>query len=258
MPRQKKKDARKTPSESPKSDALPQPPLRNLFHDIRAPLSNILATTDCLNGLIRQLSSQSDGDGTRPLNQKISGFLKNIRKEVWKIDTMLLNFSESTCRATYHPRPANLRKLLAALIESYQNTYSKGERSYELYYSLHDDYFVFDPVLITRAVENLLSNSTKFTKKGMIMIEVSSEDDFVCIIVKDSGIGIRKNDLPRIFEPGFQGANHKQLTGYGIGLYNVCSIVEKHGGRIEVSSRVRKGTVIKLKLPIRKCRSVDS
>jgi len=243
---EKSRDALSRPSR--KSTLYTEKQIKNLFHDIRAPLSNILASADCMKSLLSMLSKSSSLQGKE--KQKTMDFLKNIRNEVWKIEMMLNNFSEYHHKHTLSPKPANLKKMLNRLIDSYQNTYSHGVRTYELYYSLPEEMFIFDKIKLTRAIENLLSNSTKFTPQGMIMVEVSRNDRFISISIKDSGIGIMKKDLPHIFDLGYQGKKQINKSGSGIGLFNVKTIVEMHRGTIEVTSRENKGTVIRLNLPL--------
>ena len=135
------------------------------------------------------------------------------------------------------------------MISSYQQTNSHGKRIYELHYPIEDEVFFFDKIKMIRMIENLLSNSTKFTEKGMIITQVTKKDDMVSICVKDSGIGIPKDDIPHIFEHGFYGHNNKTIHGSGIGLFNVKKFVHLHNGTIDVGSIENKGTAIRLNFP---------
>jgi two-component system sensor histidine kinase HydH len=93
---------------------------------------------------------------------------------------------------------------------------------------------------------NLLLNSIQAIKeKGKIMVQASDTDDMIVIDVIDNGQGIAKETLPRIFEPLFT----TKQNGTGLGLASCKSIVESHGGTIECSSIVGKGTVFTIKLP---------
>lgn len=95
-------------------------------------------------------------------------------------------------------------------------------------------------------VEQVISNALKYTKSGSITIS-SQEGKTLCI--KDTGIGIAKGDLPRIFEKGFTGYNGRaDKKSTGIGLYLCKKIAVKLGHDISAQSVLGKGTIIKIKL----------
>jgi signal transduction histidine kinase len=104
---------------------------------------------------------------------------------------------------------------------------------------------------------NLIGNAIKFNKeKGSIKIKTSyaKGDEKVNISVKDTGVGIPRNQLPRVFERFFQvdGTTSRKYGGTGLGLAITKSIVEAHGGRIWVESEVGKGSTFFIKLPVKK------
>lgn len=105
---------------------------------------------------------------------------------------------------------------------------------------------------MTQALINLVSNSLKFTPEGgTVNISLGEVDNEVCIAVTDTGAGIAEEDLPYIFERFFRAdqSRNKKTGGSGIGLAIVKSIVEAHGGRVEVQSHKDVGSVFKLYLP---------
>jgi len=100
---------------------------------------------------------------------------------------------------------------------------------------------------------NLLSNAIKFTPAGgQLGIEVSRQGDWCQVSVIDNGIGIRKDDQERIFEPFCQLDNPltKEKSGTGLGLTLVNQIIEKHGGQIWVESEYGKGSRFTFILPL--------
>ena len=98
-------------------------------------------------------------------------------------------------------------------------------------------------------IEQLLSNSLKYTDNGLVEITVSD----MSITVSDTGIGIAKEDIPRIFERGFTGLNGRvDNKSTGLGLYLVNKACKKLGVQISVQSTVGKGTSITLTLPEQK------
>ena len=99
-------------------------------------------------------------------------------------------------------------------------------------------------------LEQLLSNAVKYTYEGGVTISVSPEK---VLTIRDTGIGIAPEDLPRIFEKGFTGYNgrsNKKATG--LGLYLCKQAADKLGVRIRVKSRPGEGTAVSLDLSSRK------
>ncbi|CAM3962107.1 two-component system histidine kinase PnpS [Mesobacillus thioparans] len=98
---------------------------------------------------------------------------------------------------------------------------------------------------------NLVSNAITYSPNGgRVDISIIDQEDTVSVVVKDSGIGIEKSEIPRIFERFYRvdKARSRNSGGTGLGLAIVKHIVEAHKGQIEVSSQVGKGTIFTIKL----------
>ncbi len=109
-----------------------------------------------------------------------------------------------------------------------------------------------DSKRIQHAIYNLLSNAVKFTPShGTINLAVRQDNLNYIIIIQDSGVGIRPEEIHKIFEKFFTGSNVPNEHGAGLGLSLVRSFVELHGGKIEVQSSLNEGTCMTLTLPVR-------
>jgi len=107
---------------------------------------------------------------------------------------------------------------------------------------------LIDPEKIKRVIQNMISNAiAAIPKQGKLEIKTKKTDDFAEIIFRDSGEGIPKEELSKIFEPLFT----TKAKGIGLGLAIVKNIIDRHKGNIEVESKVGKGTTFIIKLPIR-------
>lgn len=106
---------------------------------------------------------------------------------------------------------------------------------------------ISDSKWLAFVIDQILSNALKYTKKGGIRIFAGKENKKVYLMVQDTGIGIAKEDLPRIFEKAFTGFNgHVDHKATGIGLYLSKQILERLGHSIEITSRVGQGTCVKI------------
>ena len=111
-----------------------------------------------------------------------------------------------------------------------------------------------DADALSRALANLLSNAVKFTPPGKaIRVGIESDGESVVLAVEDEGIGIHPDEVGKVFEKFFQGRNalDQSVRGTGLGLTLVKHIVEAHGGRILVESRLGLGSKFSMVFPIK-------
>lgn len=115
----------------------------------------------------------------------------------------------------------------------------------------------WDERRLDRVVANLLTNAIKYTPagRGDIVVTLTTQEDVgerrAVLTVTDQGLGIPPGDLPHIFKPFYRGqAVEGVIPGAGIGLTSVYHTVEQHGGRVEVRSRIGRGTTFVVRLPI--------
>ena len=112
-----------------------------------------------------------------------------------------------------------------------------------------------DEEAIRQIVDNLIDNAIKYTpEKGSVRVRCHSRRRFVAIEVADTGIGIPRDDLPRIFERFYRvdKARSRELGGTGLGLSIVKHLVQSIGGQVNVNSRVGSGTQFTVHVP--RCR----
>ena len=110
----------------------------------------------------------------------------------------------------------------------------------------------FDHERVVQLLTNLVGNALKFTPHGGgVEVELQETQDGAVLEVRDDGPGIPADELPRIFERFYRGTNtgEARASGSGLGLAIVRSIVELHGGEIDVASRVGEGTTFRISLP---------
>ncbi|MFM2313664.1 MAG: hypothetical protein RLZZ04_2940 [Cyanobacteriota bacterium] len=214
-------------------------------HELRAPLAAIL--TNAQVGLITPVS-----DGSQQLFR-----LEKITKLVESISTLVSNLlflaRHEEQFATDSLQKIDLTNLLQKIALDYQ--ISAQEKSLNFTYDLPDRpiQILAEPILLTQAIINLLTNAGKYTPAGgKVALRLFEKQRQAIIEIEDSGIGIPKADLPHIFERFYRvdSDRSRHTGGFGLGLAIAKQIIEAHGGEISVSSQVEKGTTFTLKLPL--------
>ncbi len=207
-----------------------------ISHEIRTPLQSVLGYSDLLRGT--------------PLNDKQMSCLDTIQSEgkiLLRIVQDILDFSNLR-KASFELKDDHVQ--LKRLIDETFNTIRPMAEKKGLVAELKVDdaipeVVVADSVRLRQVLLNLFGNSVKYTEKGRVSLSVlqgsvSDEDrpGAVDFIIEDSGIGIKKEDLGRLFEPFIQLENtgHFGREGAGLGLAIVNRIVELMGGSIQVES----------------------
>ena len=111
-----------------------------------------------------------------------------------------------------------------------------------------------DRTRLQEALYNLLDNAVKYSREhGEIRLSARRRDGEIELSVSDNGIGIGKEDLPRIFERFYRADKARspdKVRGTGLGLAIVKHIAQLHGGRVEAESELEKGTTIRVVLPV--------
>lgn len=112
-----------------------------------------------------------------------------------------------------------------------------------------------DPLRIRQVITNLLSNAIKFTSNGQVSLSIQTTPDdknTLVFLVRDTGIGIASNDIPKLFEPFFQSRNTNafNLAGTGLGLTIANTLAERMGGFITVDSALGQGSVFRFEIPL--------
>jgi two-component system phosphate regulon sensor histidine kinase PhoR len=111
-----------------------------------------------------------------------------------------------------------------------------------------------DRIRLQEALYNLLDNAVKYSlEHGEVALMARRRDQQIVLSVSDNGIGISKDDLPRIFERFYRidkARSHDSVRGTGLGLAIVKHIAQLHGGHVEAESEIGKGTTIRVILPV--------
>lgn len=175
--------------------------------------------------------------------------VKAFRQELFKIERyveMVLTYIRLGSETSdYVITSINLDEVVRENIKKYATLFIN--KKIKLNYVSHETYVISDKKWLGFAFEQLLSNAIKYTKSGgEISINISESK----LIIEDNGIGIYEEDLPRIFEQSFTGLNGRyEKKSSGLGLYLCKKTLDKLQHKIEITSKVNKGTKVMITFP---------
>lgn len=219
--------------------------LANMSHEFKTPLNAVL-------GFSRLLESE----GKKGLNEKQLKFVEYIRKGGEHLLVMvnnLLDISQlESGRVKIEKKPIDLNSMLSGFPSMLKSLLVEKNLEIKLSIEPNIGMIIADEARIKEVIYNLLSNALKFTEPGrQIGIDARSENDKVMITIWDQGKGISKDDIERIFMPFVQTQNIKagKPESLGLGLSIAKTLVELHGGILEVESEVGVGSNFTIILP---------
>lgn len=214
----------------------------NVSHELKTPLTTIIGFAEMIKeGLI------TDADSIKKYSSMINN--EGLRLISLIEDIMRLSKIEEKAGSS-EKSPLNLREILENVVLLLQ---SKAEQSnIRLSFDASDIYMEANKNYISELLYNLIDNAIKYNKEnGSVMSKIYTEDSFIVISVKDTGVGIAKGDQERIFERFYRvdKSRSKDTGGTGLGLSIVKHVAELYRGQIEIKSTEGKGTEIIVKFP---------
>ena len=210
---------------------------RKVAHDIKNPLTPIQLSAEHLLRVYK--------DKRKNFDQALQESATYIIKEVENLRRISQEFLETSREAALQKKPFDLKELILETIGPYEKMISERIK-FKVTFKGRDFHLVGDRSKIMIALRNIFINAIEAIQdKGEIDITASEKHDVIRLEIKDSGIGIGKDMLERIFEPNFSTKD----VGTGLGLPITKKIIVEHGGSIEASSREKEGTQIRIDLP---------
>ncbi|HEX3099047.1 MAG TPA: ATP-binding protein, partial [Usitatibacter sp.] len=208
----------------------------NVSHEFRTPITLLL-------GPIEEELAQGERLTDESRLRLETAHRNGVR--LLKLVNTLLDFSRIEAgRMRAHFEPADLSALTAELASNFRSACVKAGLSLVVRCSPLPDVVHVDRDMWEKVVLNLVSNAFKFTLAGEIEVSTSVVDGRPCLEVRDTGIGIPPEELPRVFERfhRVEGARGRTHEGSGIGLALVQELVRMHGGEIRVESEAGRGS----------------
>ncbi|WP_406656521.1 PAS domain S-box protein [Methanolobus sp. ZRKC2] len=219
--------------------------LANMSHELRTPLNSIIGFSDML----------AQGYAGR-LEEKQERYVQNVSESGKYLLTLINNILDiakiESGKMELEPEYFTMKEMS----EDTENLISHlaMKKHIKLYIDKPENIEIYaDKVKIKQIIYNLLSNAIKFTPEyGEVNLSTTLIDNEIRIYVKDTGIGIAKEDLEEIFSPfrQLESSLSRRYIGTGLGLSIVKKLVELHGGNITVESEIGRGSTFTFTIPV--------
>jgi PAS domain S-box-containing protein len=234
--------------EAEASNRLKSSFLANISHEIRTPLNSVVGFSNLL--LADGLSTETKAEYIENINHNSEKLLQIIGDII-----DLSRLESSQIEITYEE--ASLSSIINEIIEEARKDIKRNEKS--IFLSLknnfedNSDLIFTDRIWLKRVLTHLMDNAIKFTLDGSVEFSYVKENENITFKISDTGIGINKENLSRIFEEFSQeiDGHHRPFEGLGIGLTLAKEVVERMGGKICVKSEKGVGSEFSFSIPYR-------
>jgi len=217
----------------------------NVSHELRTPLS-------ILRGYIETLADHPE---TSP--KELSRILEVMERHSKRLELLVEDLLSLAQLESTHPdlqlTDVSIKELLGNVTRDWEKKLAEKRLKVIVDLSAKISLLRADEMRLQEIFYNLLDNAVKYSREGgAIHLQARQLGDEVVMTVSDSGVGIARDDLPRIFERFYRvdKARSRALGGTGLGLSIVKHIAQLHGGRVEAESELGQGTTIRIVLPV--------
>lgn len=222
--------------------------LATMSHELRTPLNSVI-------GFSEMIADELVGPVT-PKQQEYLGHILSSARHLLQLISDILDLSRiEQGRLAIELQEVLLHELVASIKDKVRPQAEANGLSLKVEADAEVPPIVADPTRIKEVLFNLLSNAIKFTPDGgLIWVRLRQAGEMALLEVEDTGIGMKPEDQEVVFNEFVQGesAYHRRFEGVGLGLPLSKKLVELHGGRIELESKLGRGTRVRVYLPLRK------
>lgn len=217
--------------------------IKIVSHNLRTPLTIIQSNASFLQSANLDKSLQKMVKGIEDSARRLNMF----SEQILTITDVESKQSEPTLRSE-----STLDDILGSLSREYAELAATKSITFRPEVSNGNTKFFTSQYLVAQAVRNILDNAFKFTSEGgMVILSADMVSDKVLIKISDTGVGIKADELPKLFTKFHRGNSTLvyNYEGTGIGLYVTRLIIEQQGGRVYAQSQLGKGSTFTIELP---------
>lgn len=219
--------------------------INNMTHELKTPISTIFLASQMMSDKTISNSQKNLDNISKILNDESLRLKYQVEKvlqaSVFDKGSIELKFIET-----------DIHRLLNNIADNFTLQLSDRGGRMKRDFRAKSPEVVVDEIHFSNLVSNLVDNAIKYsTEAPDLLITTRDTSSELYITVSDKGIGIRKEDVKRIFEKFYRvpTGNIHNVKGFGLGLSYVKKVIEEHGGTIKVSSQVNRGTTFEITLP---------
>jgi signal transduction histidine kinase len=225
-------------------DQLKSEFLASMSHELRTPLNSIIGFADVLlEGIDGELNDRMRED---------VGLIRESGRHLRMLIGEMLDMSKIEAGLMeLHYEPIDVPALAREIIASTRSLAGEKDLAIDLELDPDLEMVEADRTRLTQVLLNLLGNAVKFTKQGSVTLTIQQQNGDLLVSVRDTGIGIRQEDIPLIFEQFRQidGSLTREAGGTGLGIPISRSLVELHGGQMWVESKPNVGSTFSFTIP---------
>lgn len=219
--------------------------INNMTHELKTPITTILVSTE----LLKKEEIANNTGKVKMYTSMIEQETFRLKNQVDKVLQVALLDKE---RIEFNLSPLNLHQCIQRLAKSLQLVISDKGGELSVVLDANIPYLMADEVHLENVIHNLTDNAIKYNNHPpQIAIITKNLKNKLILTIQDNGIGIDEENQKKIFEKFYRVStgNVHNVKGFGLGLYYVKTIVEKHRGKITLTSELGKGTQLRLEFP---------
>ncbi|HAY57257.1 MAG TPA: hypothetical protein DCX49_07440 [Flavobacteriales bacterium] len=224
-------------------DKLQRDLVNNLTHELKTPISSIGLASEAI------LDPGFDDEAKKH-------YLHLIREENKRLGVLVENvlrasLSESGAMRLY-VQSLNLHDLIKGVVKNMAMQFHKQGAKVELELNASNPNLVGDKIHLTNILFNVIDNAMKYAKEDPhVVIRTTQTPDGLSLDIQDNGVGIAREHLGKVFERLYRvpTGNVHDVKGFGLGLSYVKNVIERHGGTVNLTSRLGEGTTFTFTLP---------